>query len=128
MTLTASLLGAVLSFVVLTVATYASTKLLGSGGLGLSVVTAALTSLVWFGVTYVVSGYVGVEGYVVALGPLLAVVGYVLVVDLLHRGTVVRATAISLATWVITFAILYAAAALFGYSSFEAIGVPPGIV
>ena len=128
MALASSLLGAVLSFVVLTVATYVSTKVLGrSGGLGLSVVTAALTTLVWFGVTYVVSGVIGIEGYAVALGPLLAVVAYVLVIDLLHEGSVIRATAIAIGTWVVTFLILYAAAML-GYGSFEAIGVPPGIV
>ena len=128
MELTASVLGALLSFVVLTIATYVSTNALTSGSsLGLSAVTAAVTSVVWFGVTYLVSGIVGVSGFVVALGPLLAVVAYFIAVDFLHEGGVVRAIAISVGTWIVTFVILYVAAML-GYSSFEAIGVPPGIV
>ncbi|MFC5971848.1 hypothetical protein ACFPYI_10940 [Halomarina salina] len=127
MEFSASVLGAVLSFVVVTVATYVSTGIFTENtSLGLSVVTAALTSLVWFGVTYLVSGIVGLSGFYVALGPLLAVIAYFVVVDLLHEGTIVRAAAISVGTWVVTFVILYAAASL-GYSSFGAIGVPPGL-
>ena len=128
MEFTASVLGALLSFVVLTAATHVSTNVLTSGSsLGLSAVTAAVTSVVWFGVTYLISGVVGVSGIIVALGPLLAVIAYFLAVDFLHDGGFVRAVAISVGTWIVTFAILYAAAAL-GYSSFQAIGVPPGII
>lgn len=128
MALTESVLGLLLSFVLVTLATYVSSGLLTSGaGLGYSALTAAITSLVWFGLTYFVSGVVGVSGYAVALGPLVAVVAYVLVIDALYEGGLVRAVAISLATWVVTFAVLYGAA-MVGYSSFEALGVPPGLV
>lgn len=128
MALTASLLGAALSFVVVVAATYISTSVFAKGSnLAYSVMTAAVTSIVWFGVTYFISGIVGVNGYVIALGPLLAVLAYFVTIDALYEGTIVRAVAISLGTWVTTFGILYAAAAL-GYSSFQAIGVPPGVV
>lgn len=122
-----SILGAVLSFIVVTVATYISAGIFtGGSDLGYSAVTAAITSVVWFGVTYLVSGVLGIGGYAVALGPLLAVIAYFIITDLRYEGTIVRAVAISIGTWVITFGILYVAAT-FGYSSFEAIGVPPGV-
>ncbi|MDS0294450.1 hypothetical protein [Halogeometricum luteum] len=76
--------------------------------------------------TYLISGFVSVDGYVLALGPALAVVAYVLTVDLLYEKGIVQAAAISLGTWTVSFAILYAAAYL-GYSSFRALGVPPGL-
>jgi hypothetical protein len=128
MLLTESVLGLLLSFVVVTLATHVSSGLLTSGaGVGYSALTAGITSLVWFGITYFLSGVVEVSGVVVALGPAAAVLAYVVVIDALYEGTVVRAVAISLATWVVTFAVLYGAAAA-GYGAFEALGVPPGIV
>lgn len=121
------MLGAVLSFVVVIVATYLSAGIFtGVSDLGYSAVTAAITSVVRFGVTYLISGVIGVGGYAVALGPLLAGIAYFIVTNIRYEGTIVRAVAISVGTWVITFGILYVAA-MFGYSSFEAIGVPPGV-
>jgi hypothetical protein len=126
MALVQSVVGFVLSFAVVTAATYVSTAALaGSPDLGYSAVTALLTSFVWFGVTYLVSGVVGVSGYAVALGPVLAVLAYLLVVDFRYEGGVFRAAAISAGTWVATFLILYVAAQ-FGYGSLEAMGVPVG--
>lgn len=125
--ITPNVLGAVLSFIVVTVATYVSTSVFGGGSdWGYSAVTAAITSIVWFGVTHLISGTIGIGGVWVALGPLLAVIAYFIIIDLRYEGTIIRAIAISIGTWVITFIILYVAAYL-GYSSFEAIGVPPGI-
>jgi hypothetical protein len=121
------LTGGVLSFIIVTVSTYISTKVLTDGASILhSAVTAAITSIIWFGVTYFVSGAIGVAGYWVALGPLLAVIAYIVAVDFRYEGGIGRAAGISFLTWIVTFAILYAAAAL-GYSSFQALGVPPGI-
>jgi hypothetical protein len=125
--ITASVLGAVLSFLVVTAATYATTSILSDGSsIVYSIFTAAVTSAVWFGVTHAVSGVAGVGGYAVALGPALAVVAYVLVVDVLYERGLGQAIAISVGTWTVSFAILYVAA-YFGYSSFQALGVPPGI-
>ncbi|MFC4359021.1 hypothetical protein ACFO0N_13815 [Halobium salinum] len=127
LTVTASVVGTVLSFLVVAVATYVSTAVFTeNSSFGYSLVTAAITSVVWFGVTYFVSGTLGLAGFWVALGPALAVVAYILVVDLLYGGGIGQAVAISVGTWVGAFAILYVAA-YFGYSSFQAIGVPPGV-
>ncbi len=126
-TVSTSLLGAVLSFLVVAVATYIATSVLSDGAsIVYSLFTAAVTSLVWFGVTYLISGVIGISGYAVALGPALAVVAYVLVVDLLYEKGLGQAIAITVGTWTAAFAILYVAAYL-GYSSFQAVGVPPGI-
>ena len=123
-----AVLGFVLSFVVLTVATYFAGVALGADtSIGHSAVTAALTSLVWFGVTYFVSGVVGLSGFTVALGPLLAAIAYFVVVDFRYSGGLGQAAGISVGTWVVTFAVLYVAAVM-GYSSFQLVGVPPGIV
>ena len=117
----------VLSFIVVTIGTYVSTTVFGEDAdLGYSAITAAITSLVWFGVTYLVSGAVGVAGYWVALGPLLAVVAYVIVVHIRYSGGIGHAALISVGTWVANFLILYAAASL-GYASFRMLGLPPGI-
>lgn len=119
--------GAVLSFVVVAISTHVATSVLtAEATLVKSAITAAVTSLIWFGVTYLVSGVVGVAGYWVAAGPVLAVLAYVLFIYLSYEGGLGKAAAISVGTWVVSFGILYAAAYL-GYSSFRAIGVPPGI-
>ena len=124
MAITESLLGAVLSFVVVTAATYASTAVFTENASLLhSAVTAVVTSVVWFGVTYLISGAVGVSGYWIALGPLLAAIAYLLVIDWRHEGGIVRAVGITAGTWLLTFGILFAAAWL-GYSSFQAVGIP----
>lgn len=125
--ITASVLGAVLSFLVVATGTYVTTSALSDeSSVAYSLFTAAITSVVWFGVTYLISGVLAVGGYWVALGPLLAVVAYVLVVDLLYEQGLGQAAAIAVGTWVVSFVILYVAA-YFGYSSFQALGVPPGL-
>lgn len=113
--------GFVASLIVVSIATYASTALLADETSYVhSIVTALLTSAVWFGVTYLTGG-----AFVVA-GPILAVLAYVAAVNWRYSGGWIRAGSITLATWIATFAILYALA-LAGISSFEALGVPPGI-
>ncbi|WP_254537952.1 hypothetical protein [Halomarina litorea] len=122
-----ALVGFIASLLVGTVATYLATEvLLGEGSLGHSFVTALIASAVWVGATYLISGYVGVSGYVVALGPLLGLLAYIVVIDLRYSGSIVTATGVSILTWVIDFALLYALAAL-GFQAFEIVGVPPGI-
>lgn len=127
-TLGDGILVAVLSFLVLMVGTYVSSGVFTDGfNLSLAALSAAITSVVWSGVTYLVSGVLSVSGVAVALGPLLAVIAYIAVTDVLYEGSVVRATAISVGTWVVTFVILYAVTTYTTYSTLEAIGVPPGI-
>ncbi len=120
-------IGFVASLIIGTVGTYLATDLLlGEGSVGHSFVTALIASAVWFGVTYFISGVVGVGGFVVALGPLLALLAYIVVIDIRYSGSIVAATGVSVLTWVIDFALLYALAVL-GFQAFEVIGVPPGI-
>lgn len=122
-----AVVGFLASLAIGTVGTYLATEfLLGEGSLGHSFVTALVASAVWFGVTYLISGVVAVSGVAVALGPLLALLAYIVVVDLRYPGSIVTATAVSILTWVVNFALLYALAAL-GYQAFELVGVPPGI-
>jgi len=116
-----TLFGFVASLIVVSIATYASTAVLtDASSYGHSLVTALLTSIVWFGVTYFTGGT-----FVVA-GPILAIIAYVAVVDWRYPGGWGRAGAITVVTWIATFVILYVLAAL-GFSSFGAPGVPPGI-
>lgn len=116
-----TLFGFVASLIVVSIATYASTAVLtDSSSYVHSLVTAMLTSAVWFGVTYFTGGT-----FVIA-GPLLAIVAYVAIVNWRYPGGWARAGAITVLTWIATFAILYALAAI-GLSSFQALGVPPGM-
>jgi len=95
-----SILGFVLSFLLVTVATYASTTVFTDGSsIGFLAVAAAITLFVWFAVTYLVSSAVGVAGYWVALGPLLAVLAYFLITDFLYEGTIGRVVG----TWTASF-------------------------
>ena len=120
--------GFLISLVVVSMSTYVSTRVLTDMHSYVhSFGTALLTSLVWFGTTYIVSGTLAVGGVFVALGPVLAVVAYFVVVNFRYPGGWPRAIGISVLTWVLNFAILYAATAYFGLSSFQALGVPPGI-
>lgn len=116
-----TLFGFVASLIIVSVATYASTAVLtDSSSYVHSLITALFTSIVWFGVTYFTGGT-----FVIA-GPVLAIIAYVAVINWRYPGGWVRAGAITALTWIATFAILYALAAV-GISSFRALGVPPGI-
>jgi heme/copper-type cytochrome/quinol oxidase subunit 2 len=116
-----TLFGFVASLIVVSIATYASTAVLTEESSYVhSFGTALLTSIVWFGVTYFTGGT-----FVIA-GPVLAIVAYIAVVNWRYPGGWIRAGAITIVTWIGTFVILYALAAL-GFSSFQALGVPPGI-
>jgi len=127
-TLGDGVLVAVLSFVVLLIGTYVSSGVFTDGfDLGYAALSAAITSLVWSGVTYLISGVIGISGIVLALGPVLAVIAYIVVTDVLYEGSLLRATAISAGTWVVTFVILYVVTSYTTYSALEAIGVPPGL-
>lgn len=120
-TLNYAVVAFIASLIVGTVATYFATSLLlDESGIVHSFVTALIASLVWIGVTYFTGGSI-LYG-----GPIGALIAYIVVIDVRYPGTLVRATGISVLTWIIDFIILYVLAIL-GISSFEIIGVPPGI-
>lgn len=81
-----------------------------------AIVTALIGAVVWVVVAFFV-------GWIPFLGPLLALLAYLTVVNLRYPGGYVDAIAISLVAWVATFAVLYALAVA-GLSTFEAVGVP----
>lgn len=81
-----------------------------------AVVTALVGALVWVVVALFV-------GWIPFLGPLLALLAYVTVINFRYPGGYVDAIAISLVAWIASLLVLYVLAAA-GVSTFEAVGVP----
>ena len=122
-TLSQAVVTFIASLIVGTAATYVATTILtDSSGLVHSFITALIASIVWIGITYFTSG----SSSLPFVGPIAALIAYIVVIDVRYPGTLVRATGISVLTWAIDFVILYALA-LLGISSFALIGIPPGI-
>lgn len=81
-----------------------------------AVVTAVVGAVVWAIVAFFF-------GWVPLLGPLLALLAYVLVINSRYPGGWTDAVGISLVAWLAALVVLYALAVV-GVSSFEAVGVP----
>lgn len=81
-----------------------------------AIITAAIGALVWAVVAFFL-------GWIPLLGPLLALVAYVGVINFRYPGGWVQASVISLIAWVAAVVVLYLLA-LVGLASFEAVGVP----
>lgn len=81
-----------------------------------AVVTAVIASLVWVVVAFFF-------GWIPFLGPLLALVAYVTVINFRYPGGWVNAAGIALIAWVASIVLLYALAVA-GVTAFEALGVP----
>lgn len=81
-----------------------------------AIVTAAIGAVVWAVVSFFL-------GWIPLLGPLLALIAYVGVINYRYPGGWVQAGIISLIAWVAAFVVLYLLA-LVGLASFEAVGVP----
>lgn len=81
-----------------------------------AVVTALVGAVVWVVVAFFV-------GWIPFLGPLLALLAYVSVINFRYPGGYRDAIAISLVAWVASLLVLYVLAAA-GVSTFEAVGVP----
>lgn len=81
-----------------------------------AIVTALLGAIIW--------GVVGFFlGWIPLLGPLLALVGYLAVVNARYPGGWVQAAAITIVAWASVLIVLYALAVL-GVTGFDAVGVP----
>lgn len=120
-------IGFVLSFLVLTVATHVSTSVFTrSPTLRYSALAALITALVWIVVPEAVSGVVTIGGTTIGAGPLLTVIAYLILIDVLYPGNFGRAVVISAATWFCAFVILFLAAS-FGFDAFAAVRVPPTV-
>lgn len=79
-------------------------------------ITAAIGAVVWAVVAFLF-------GWIPFLGPLLALLAYVGVINYRYPGSWLDAAIISLIAWLATLVVLYLLA-VFGITSFEAIGVP----
>lgn len=81
-----------------------------------AIVTALIGAIVWAVVGFFV-------GWIPLLGPLLALVAYVAVVNFRYPGEWTAAAMIAIVAWVTVLIVLYVLAAV-GLTGFEAVGVP----
>lgn len=83
---------------------------------GYAIVSALIASIVWAVVAFFV-------GWIPLLGPLLALLAYVAVLNWRYPGGWVTAVGIALLAWLTTLVVLYVLAVL-DLVAFEALGVP----
>lgn len=81
-----------------------------------AIVTALIGALVWVVVAFFF-------GWIPFLGPLLALLAYVAVINARYPGGWVNAAVIALIAWVASVVVLYLLAVV-GFATFEAVGVP----
>lgn len=81
-----------------------------------AIVSALIASIVWVVVAFFV-------GWIPFLGPLLALLAYVAVINSRYPGGWVKAASIALIAWLASIVVLYLLAAV-GLTAFEAVGVP----
>ena len=81
-----------------------------------AVVTALIGAVVWSVVAFFL-------GWIPLLGPVLAFLAYVSVINVRYPGSWLNAIAISFIAWIAALAVLYVLAVV-GLTSFEAAGVP----
>lgn len=81
-----------------------------------AIVTALIASVLWVIVAFFL-------GWIPLLGPLLALLVYIGVINMRYPGNWLTAIGISLLAWLSSLIILYVLAIL-GVTSFDAIGVP----
>lgn len=79
-------------------------------------ITALIGAVIWVVVAFFL-------GWIPLLGPLLALLAYITVINLRYPGGWVNAIAISAIAWIASLVILYILA-IVGLTSFQAIGVP----
>lgn len=81
-----------------------------------AIITALIGAVVWVVVTFFL-------GWIPLLGPLLALVAYIAVINYRYPGGWANAIAISLIAWIASLIVLYLLGAM-GITAFEAVGVP----
>lgn len=81
-----------------------------------AILTALIGAVVWAVVAFFL-------GWIPLLGPLLALIAYITVINYRYPGGWVNAIAISLVAWIASLIVLYLLA-LLGVAAFEAVGVP----
>ncbi|WP_431358876.1 hypothetical protein [Halovenus amylolytica] len=81
-----------------------------------AIVTALIASIVWVIVAFFF-------GWIPLLGPVLALLAYVAIINMRYPGDWLRAIGIALVAWLSSIAVLYVLAVI-GVTSFDAVGVP----
>ncbi|SDR38986.1 hypothetical protein [Natronobacterium texcoconense] len=90
--------------------------IVGAGDYDHAIVTALIGAIVWAVVGFFV-------GWIPLLGPLLALLAYVAVIQVRYPGGWTAAAMVGLLAWVTVLIVLYALAAV-GITGFNAVGVP----
>lgn len=83
---------------------------------GYAIVTALIGAIVWVVIAFFF-------GWIPLLGPLLALLAYIAVINTRYPGGWANAIVISLIAWVAALIVLYVLGVL-GITAFEAIGIP----
>ena len=109
----------VISLLIGALGIYAGARVIvGSGDYDHAIVTALIGAIVWAIVGFFV-------GWIPLVGPLLALLAYVAVINWRYPGDWTAAAMIGLVAWVTVLIVLYVLAVL-GVTGFEAVGVPGG--
>ncbi|MBZ6494422.1 hypothetical protein [Natrinema longum] len=113
----ASVIVFVVSLLIGAVGIYAGARVIvGRADYDHAIVTALIGAIVWAIVGFVV-------GWIPLVGPLLALIAYVAVINWRYPGDWTAAAMIGLVAWITVLIVLYALAAL-GVTGFDAVGVP----
>jgi len=81
-----------------------------------AIVSALIASIVWVIVAFFL-------GWIPFLGPLLALVAYLAVINMRYPGGWLRASGVAFIAWLASLVVLYLLSAI-GLANFEAVGVP----
>ncbi|WP_255196169.1 hypothetical protein [Halorarius litoreus] len=107
----------IISFIIGTIGIYVGARIITeTESFGKAAVTALIGAIVWVVVAFLF-------GWIPLLGPLLALIAYVGVVNWQYPAGWGSAAVISLIAWITSIIILYALA-LVGFVQFSAFGVP----
>lgn len=90
--------------------------IVGAGDYDHAIVTALIGAIVWAVVGFFV-------GWIPLLGPLLALLAYIAVINFRYPGDWTAAAMIGIVAWVTVLIVLYVLAAV-GITGFDAVGVP----
>lgn len=117
MGLVESLIVFVVSLLIGALGIYAGARVVtGRDDYSYAIITALIASILWVVVAFFL-------GWIPLLGPLLALLVYVGVINMRYPGNWVSAIGIALLAWLTSLIVLYALAVV-GFTSFDAIGVP----
>lgn len=117
MGLVESLIVFVVSLLIGALGIYAGARVVtGRDDYSYAIITALIASILWVIVAFFF-------GWIPLLGPLLALLVYVGVINMRYPGNWVSAVGIALLAWLTSLVVLYALAVL-GFTSFDAMGVP----